>query len=94
LSAYRFKDVGKVDQFGARIIGKKIVQGDHVTGLLQPLQSGFHKIVGGNRFENLDYGKRRRQKSDVVFEQDFARAIYERAFAVARRQAVRYLPEQ
>jgi hypothetical protein len=41
-----------------------------------------HQIVGRNGFENLDHGLLRRQESDVVLQQNVARAVDEGSTAI------------
>jgi hypothetical protein len=67
----------------SRIVYPKIVQRYSVAGFFQPAASSDHQVVGGNGFENLDYGLFRWQKTDVVLQQDVTSAVDEGSTAIA-----------
>ena len=76
-------EVGEWGQRLARIAGHEVIQGDHVSGLLQTAAGGDHRIVGRNRFQDFDHHAVRGQQRDVILEQNFAGAIDERPAPIA-----------
>ena len=83
LAQIHLENVGKFSQRFARVIDDEIVERDHVSSLLQPLQGRDYQIIWRHRLQYLSHGQARRQQSHVVLQQDFSGTVHEAATAMA-----------
>ena len=68
----------------SRIVHRKVIERDHVSGFFQALAGRHHQVVGFDGFQNLNHGLARRQQGYVVLQQHVAGAVDEGTAAIAQ----------